>query len=192
MSTTTTAPAKEVSPTKVITGIVRLSYAHIFEPSTAPGSTVAKYSGALIIPKSDKATLAKINAAVEAAKEQGKAKFGGKIPANLKLPLRDGDIDRPDDDAYANSFFLNASSGTKPGIIDLAGKTITEQDKVYSGCYIRASINFYPFNTNGSKGIAAGLNNIMFVKDGDALSGRDNAETDFAEVLGEDANDDFM
>lgn len=171
----------EVQATKVVTGKVRFSYLHVFEPSAVDEGQEKKYSVSLIIPKKDKATLAKIEKAIEAAKEAGKAKFGGKIPANLKLPLRDGDIERPDDEAYADSFFLNANAKTKPGLVDKALNPIMDQDQLYSGCYGRASITFYAFNTSGNKGIACGLNNLMKLEDGENLGGRQSAENDFAE-----------
>ena len=107
--------------TKVVTGIVRLSYANIWEPASVNGGT-PKYSVSLIIPKSDTKTIAAINAAVDAAIKQGAAKFGGKIPnkAALKLPLRDGDTER-EDEAYKDSYFVNANSTTAPQIVDKGG-----------------------------------------------------------------------
>jgi hypothetical protein len=152
--------------TKVITGKVRFSYVHAFVPTAINEGETAKYSVSIIIPKSDKATIAKINAAIEAAKELGKtSKFAGKIPANLKTPLRDGDIDRPDDPAYENAYFLNASTLQKPQIVDVNLDEIISKDEFYSGCYGRASINFYPFAVSGNKGIAAGLNNLKKLED---------------------------
>lgn len=110
--------ANKMNSTKVVTGVVRLSYANVWEPASINGSN-PKYSVSLIIPKSDKQTLDAINAAVDAAIKEGVAKFGGKIPnkAALKLPLRDGDTER-DDEAYKNSFFVNANSTTAPQIVD--------------------------------------------------------------------------
>ena len=102
---------------KVITGKVRASFVHVFEPQSINGSE-PKYSCSLIIPKSDTDTVGKIREAIEKAKQEGVPKWGGKIPPNLKLPLRDGDIDRPDDEAYANSYFINASSREQPGVVD--------------------------------------------------------------------------
>ncbi|WP_217598021.1 DUF2815 family protein, partial [Cohnella sp. GbtcB17] len=163
--------ANDNQSTKVITGKVRLSYTNIFEPQSINGSD-EKYGTAILIPKSDKETLRKIKAAIDAAAEQGKAQWGGKIPANLKKPLRDGDEERPDDEAYAGHYFLNASSKNKPGIAKPIGRgadgktkfeEITDSTEVYSGCYAKVSINFYPFNTNGNRGIAAGLNNVVKV-----------------------------
>jgi hypothetical protein len=170
----------KTASTKVVTGLVRLSYAHIWEPVAIEEGATKKYSVSLIIPKSDTETVAKIKAAIEAAKQQGKeTKFGGKVPANLKTPLRDGDIDRPEDDAYANSYFLNANATTRPGIVDKDVNPILEQDEVYSGCFGRVSVTFYPYNTSGNKGIACGLNHIQKIKEGEPLSGRGKAADDF-------------
>lgn len=181
----------KMTETKVITGKVRLSYVHIFTPSKVGEQGDEKYSVSIIIPKSDKVTLKKIKTAIEAAKEAGKAsKFGGKIPANLKTPLRDGDEDRPEDEAYEDSYFINATSSTKPGIVDKDLNPIMDQEEVYSGCYGRVSINFYAFNSNGNKGIAAGLNNVQKLKDGEPLGGRQSAESDFDDDYEDDDDDD--
>ena len=175
------------SNTKVVTGIVRLSYANVWEPASINGSN-PKYSVSLIIPKSDTKTIAAINAAVDAAIKEGVAKFGGKIPnkAALKLPLRDGDTERPDDEAYADSYFVNANSSTAPGIVDADRQPIIDHSEVYSGVYGRASINFYAFNSNGNKGIACGLNNLQKIRDGEPLGGKSRAEDDFADEDEED------
>jgi hypothetical protein len=177
----------ENNKTKVITGKSRFSYANIWEPKSINGSD-EKYSVSLIIPKSDTKTVAEINAAIEQAKEDGKTKFGGKVPANLKLPLRDGDVDRPDDESYKNSYFINANSKERPNIVDKAVQPILDQREVYSGCYGRASITFYAFNQNGNKGIACGLQNIQKLSDGEPLSGRSKAEDDFTTA----DDDDFL
>ena len=95
--------------TKVITGKCRASYVHLFEPHSTNGSD-PKYSVSLIIPKSDTETIEKIHAAVEEAKQSGVSNWNGKIPPNLKLPLRDGDEERPDDPAFADSYFINTNS----------------------------------------------------------------------------------
>ena len=171
----------ENQATKVVTGKVRFSYLHVWEPAAVEEGSQKKYSVSLIIPKSDTDTVARIKNAIQSALEAGKAKFGGKIPANLKLPLRDGDIERADDDAYLNSWFLNANSSKQPGIVDQNVQLILRQDEIYSGCYGRASINFFAFNTNGNKGIACGLNNIQKLSDGELLGGRATAEFDFAD-----------
>ena len=174
--------------TKVVTGIVRLSYANVWEPASINGSNT-KYSVSLIIPKSDTKTIAAINAAVDAAIKEGAAKFGGKIPnkAALKLPLRDGDVER-EDEAYQGAYFVNANSTTAPQIVDRSVQPILDRNEVYSGCYARVSINFYAFNSNGNRGIACGLGNIQKVRDGEPLGGRSSAADDFAT----DLDDDFL
>lgn len=182
--------------TKVITGKVRLSYANIFEPKSINGSE-PKYSVSLIIPKSDKQQIKVIEEAIANAKERDKSKWNGKVPANLKTPLRDGDEERPEDENYANSYFLNANSTKAPAVVGLEMDTATGKaiplgsDDVYSGCYARVSINFYGFNTAGNKGIACGLGNIQKVDDGERLGGGSSAEDDF-EFDEVDAEDDFL
>ena len=183
--------AKFNNPTKVITGVnTRWSYVNAWEPKSINGGA-PKYSVSLIIPKSDTKTLEKIRAAIQAAYEEGQSKLKGNgrsVPAlsALKTPLRDGDAERPDDEAYANSYFVNANSGTVPGIVDADRNPILERSEVYSGVYGRASINFYAFNSNGNKGIACGLNNLQKIRDGEPLGGKSRAEDDFAEEDEED------
>ena len=174
--------------TKVVTGKVRFSYANVWEPKSVNGSE-PKYSVSIIIPKSDTKTIDKIKAAIEAAKQDGVSKLGGKIPANLKTPLRDGDIDRADDEAYIDSFFVNANSLTRPGIVDKDVQPIIDQTEFYSGCYGRAIIIFYAYNANGNKGIAAGLQNLQKLEDGEPLSGKSRPEDDFGPV---EIEEDFL
>lgn len=174
------------NPMKVITGPnTRWSYANVWEAKSVNGGT-PKFSVSLIIPKSDTATIAKIRAAIEAAYKEGEAKLKGNgrsVPALsvLKTPLRDGDTERPDDEAYANAYFVNANSATAPGIVDADRQPILDRSEVYSGVYGRASINFYAFNSNGNKGIACGLNNLQKIRDGESLGGKSRPEDDFAE-----------
>lgn len=176
-----------VQNTKVIIPC-RLSYAHIWEPDSVNGSE-PKYSVSCIIDKDDKDTIAKIQKAIELAKEEGKGKWGGKIPANLKTPLRDGDIDRTEDEAYAGCMFLNANSRQAPQVVDKKVQPILDQSEVYSGCYGRVSVTFYAYNSNGNKGVAAGLGNVQKLKDGEPLGSRVNAKDEFDAV---EAEDDFL
>ena len=171
----------KVNPTKVVTGLVRLSYANVWEPKSINGGA-EKYSVSLIIPKADAKTLGAIQKAIDAAIEEGRGKFGGKIPskAALKLPLRDGDVDRPDDEAYANCYFVNANSSSAPEIVDMSLNPVLNRSEVYSGVYARVSIYFYAFNSNGNRGIACGLGNIQKVRDGEPLGGKASAADDFA------------
>ena len=177
----------EATSTKVITGKVRFSYANVWQPKSINGGE-EKYSVSLIIPKKDKQTIAEIQAAIELAKKEGATKFGGKVPASLKLPLRDGDVDRQDDEAYKGCYFINANSKDRPGIVDQNVKPILDQSEFYSGCYGRASITFYAFNQNGNKGVACGLQNLQKLADGEQLGGRSRAEDDFTTA----EDDDFL
>ena len=180
--------------TKVITGEVRFSYLNVWEPKKIDDDSEPKYSVSLLIPKSDTATIKAINKAVEAAKQNGITKFGGKIPAKLKLPLRDGDEDREDDPIYAGHYFINATCKTQPGLVYKNGQRIIDSTELYSGCYGRASVTFYAFNTSGNRGIACGLNNLMKTRDGQPLGGRSKAEDDFADYIdnADDDDEDFL
>ena len=171
--------------TKVITGVnTRWSYANVWEPKAMEGGK-PKFSVSLIIPKSDTVTVGKIQAAIEEAKREGQSMLKGNaksVPAlsTLRTPLRDGDLERPDDPAYANAYFVNANSATAPGVVDANRNDILDRSEVYSGCYGRASINFYAYNANGNRGIACGLNNLQKIRDGEPLGGRASAMSDFA------------
>jgi len=178
--------------TKVITDKVRFSYLNVFTPKAAAEGADPKYSVSLIIPKKNKKMVAKIEKAIEAAALAGKDKFkGGKVPKNLKTPLRDGDEDRPDDEAYADSYFINANSKNKPGLVDEDLEDIIDKSKIYSGCYGRAAINFYAYNVSGNAGVAAGLNNLQKLQDGEPLGGSPaSAKSDFGDF--DEEEDDLL
>ena len=180
-----------INPTKVITGLnTRWSYANVWEAKSINGGT-PKFSVSLIIPKDDTVTVNKIKAAIQSAYEEGQSKLKGNgktVPtlSIIKTPLRDGDLERPDDEAYAGCYFINANSASAPGIVDADRQPVIDRSEVYSGVYGRASINFYAFNSNGNKGIACGLNNLQKIKDGEPLGGKSRAEDDFATADDED------
>ena len=185
------------NPTKVVTGRHTVfSYLNVNEPKIPMGGGTPKYSVSLIIPKSDKTTVAKIRAAIQAAYDEGQSKLRGsgksvpKLEA-IKIPLRDGDREKPDDEAYKNAYFVNANSTTKPGVVDADRQPILDTSELYSGIIGRASINFYAFNSNGNKGIACGLNNLQKLSDGTPLGGHSRAEDDFADLDDED-DEDFL
>lgn len=176
--------AKFVNPTKVVTGVCTFSYLNCWEPKATEGGKL-KYSVSLIIPKSDTRTVEKIRAAIEAAYQEGQSKLKGSgksVPAlsALRTPLRDGDVDRPDDEAYKGSWFINANSDSAPGIVDADRNPIMTRSEMYSGVKGRASINLYAYNVNGNRGIACGLNNLQKIADGMPLGGKSRAEDDFA------------
>jgi len=178
--------------TKVITGKVRFSYVNIFRSRAFREGQDAKYSICLLIPKDDKKSVAKIKAAIEDAIQEGiSSKWGGKRPKNLRLPLRDGDEERADEaPEYENMYFMNANSTTKPGIVDKDLNEILDPDEVYSGCWGKASVNFFAYDSNGNRGIGCGLNNIQKIRDGERLgAARASAEEDFSKEDDDDEDD---
>lgn len=176
-------PTKEKNLCRVIIPC-RFSYAHVFTAVAITEGQEKKFSVSLLISKKDKETIACIQEGIEKAITQGMEKtFKSKArPVNLKLPFRDGDEERGDDPNYKGMYFINANSKQRPQIVDASINPIIDEDEFYSGCYGRASVTFYPFNTSGNKGIAAGLGNIQKLKDGEKLSGGASAEEDFADL----------
>jgi len=169
----------QASKVKVVTGKVRFSYANVFTPKASVEGGTPKYSVSIIIPKSDTETVNKLKKAFEDCKAASAGYFGGAVPKGLKGGLRDGDEEK-DDPAYANSYFINANSANKPGVVDADTQAIIDPTEFYSGCYGRASVTFYPYNAQGSKGIACGLNNLQKLEDGEPLGGSSSAAADFA------------
>jgi len=179
-----------MSETKVITGKVRFSYAHVFKPQAANEDGEPKYSVSILIPKTDKTTIEKVKNGIKAAlkndiqifsEKNQKTIEAGKIPSGgFRNPLRDGDEEREDSPEYENMYFINASSKRKPGLVDKDREDIISEDDFYSGCYGRASFNFYGFNKKGNQGVACGLNNLQKLEDGERLGGGGaSAQEDF-------------
>lgn len=181
-----------MSDNKITIKNVRLSYANVWEPKANLQGDL-KYSASLIIPKNSP-EVAEVKRAINKAAKDNKAKFvdkkGRDIPKEkIRLPLRDGDIDRADEPAYEGCYFINVSSNNAPKIVNRRLKPIVDRSEVYSGCYANVSVNFFGYNTNGNAGIGAGLGNIQKLKDGEPLGGFSNPEDDF-EVLDDDEFED--
>lgn len=177
--------------TKVVTGRVRLSYCHLFEPHASFEKAEPKFSVVILVPKSDKATIKKIQAAQQVALENGKhSKFNGSIPKNWKNTFRDGDVeaDLDKNPEYEGHYFMSISNSQKPGIVDKNLQPILDQTEVYSGCYARVSMNAYPFNTQGNRGVSFGLSNVQKWADGEPLGSVTRAEDDF-DSLDEDEDE---
>ncbi len=140
----------------------------------------------LMIPNSHP-QLEEVKNAIETAKKKGIA--AGKFSdantksANFKNPLHDGTAEHASDERpahYKGHMYVNANQkGGQPGLVGPDLQPLMSNEGLYSGAYFNVEINFYPFDTK-SKGIGCGLNNVMFVKDGDRLDGRQNAEAAFA------------
>lgn len=182
--------------TKVVSGKVRFSFCHIFEPSEPQGGGDPKYSVTLLIPKSDKATLDKIKAAMAEARENFCRKNGASaLPAKPNHTLHDGDGVRDNGEPYGpeckGCMVITVSSKQKPVVVDAFRNPITDPAEVYSGCFGRAAINFYAYSRNGKKGISAGLLSVQKLHDGEALGGARGSADDFDDDYAE-ADDDFM
>lgn len=177
---------KKIKDTSVRLGEVRFSYTAVFQPKKNDDGTPSKYGVCIIIPKEDTETVNLVKEAIDAAKQRGKLeKWGGKIPANVKSCLRDGNIDREDDEAFAGCYFLNASSRNKPGVKVLEDGVVSDaldEEDFYSGCYGAVTLDFFPYESSGNKGVGAGLNNVIKTRDGDRLSGGRSADEDFADL----------
>ena len=194
----------ESTTTKMNIGEVRFSYCHLFTPEAVSDGADKTYSVSVIIPKTNTQLIAGIKQCINAAYQQGLAsRWKGRKPAAWKNPLRDGDTERPDDESYANSYFINVTSRTKPGIVKrmtVGGVTklveVINEEDVYSGCYGYVSVNFFPFANAGNNGVACGLNNVLKTKDGEFLGGRSSALTDFGDLLddlpGDQENEDDL
>lgn len=174
---------------KVVFGPCRLSYTHVFSKYNPDGDDKnAKYMTNVLIPAGEKETVNAIKKAIEAAKASGiVSKWGGKEPKKLDMPLRDGDD--KDDEVYAGMLYVNAKSNTRPGIVDRNKAPIVDEEEIYSGVWAIVSVTFYPYDTNGNRGVACGLNNIMKFKDDEKLGGRSSAESDFADIDNEEDED---
>ena len=174
--------------TQITTGKVRFSYVSAFEPKLMLDGQSEKYSVTLLIPKADKQTLEKIKSASDAAIKSFKEKnLGKKIPANLPTTLHDGDLPKESGDDYGpeckGCMVMTVSSKTKPVVVYADKTPMTEPTELYSGCYGRAVINFYVYNTAGKIGLTAGLNGLMKLEDGEPLAGGIVTDADWDDDL---------
>jgi hypothetical protein len=180
---------------KVVTGkseLVQFSYCNLFKSRAFSDDQKAKYSMCVLVPKKYTKTLQKLQAGIDDAIRDGQEKFhwSDKQVKALRLPVRDGDEEKADEHPeYAGMYFFNASSDTKPDVVDADMVEVIDSDEVYSGCWGRVSVTFYPYDNHGNRGIGAGLNNVQKIKDGERLGGtRASAESDFG---GDDDDEEF-
>lgn len=167
--------------TRVSTGKVRFSYAHVFEPTSVEEGGDKKYNISILVKKSDKETIKILTTAYNAAKQKGlNEKFGNKMPKNLDGPFKDGD--EKSDEVYAGHWYFGASSKRRPAVVDKNFQAILDPEDFYSGCFGRVCVNFYAYNVGVNKGVTAGLESLMKLSDGEPLGGSGgNPENDFAD-----------
>ena len=169
----------EQKKARVMTPIFRVSFPNVFQPKLNELSGKTEYSLVMLFDK--KADLKEMKAlAAGVARE----KWGDKIPAGIRNPFRDGDVEKEGREGYKGVFFVNTKSNQKPGVVDENVQPIIEQEQFYPGCYARATVTAYAYDNKGNRGVAFGLGNIQKVKDGEPFSGRSRAEDDFAPVAG--------
>lgn len=172
--------------TKVLTGKVRLSYAHLTEAHASVAGAEPKYSVTLLIPKTDTATKTDIDSAIQAAIEAGKqGAWKGVVPPQVRTPIYDGDGVRPSGvpfgDECKGCWVITANSKQKPQVVDISNINVELAPyDIYSGMYARVTLNFFAYANSGNKGIGCGLGNVLKVADGEPLSGRSSAASDFA------------
>ena len=175
-------------PTKVLTGEVRLSYANLTTPRANKPGDKEKYSVTLLIPKSDTATKANIDASAEAAAQEAQGKlWNGVRPPVLPVPIHDGDGVRENGTPFGpeckGHWVMTASTYNRPQVVHQSdvNTELAPQD-IYSGMYARVTINFFGYLNNGKKGVGCGLGNVMKTRDGEPLAGGASASADFADV----------
>ena len=163
----------------VTTGEVRMSYAHLFKPYAAMQGQEEKFSVTVLVPKTDTATMGRINAAIEAAKQRGVTeKWNGQCPPVVPTPVYDGDGVRPSDGMPFGPeckghwvFTASAKADYPPEIVDSMGNPIINQSEIYSGIYALVNVEFFPYMFGGKKGIGCGLGPVKKIRDGEPLGG---------------------
>lgn len=177
---------------RITVGPGRFSYAHVWQPySGQSGDQPAKYQVAFLIPKKDKKTIAKVNAAIEEAKQRGKtSKWNNKVPSKLEISFRDGDEERPDDPNYAGMMYVVAKSDRKPSIFDRNQNEIIDQDEFYSGCTGFLMCDWFPY-AGQKNGVACGLLAVVKTKNTEPFgAAKPTVEDVFADIDIEDDEDD--
>lgn len=175
------------STRKVITPIFRASFVNVFTPRLNEQSDKEEYSIKMIFDKD-----ADLSELKDIIKEAARTKWGDKLPKGLKNPIKDGnagDLEKYPEDA--DKWIANAKTTiAPPGVVDCHVQPIIDPKEVYSGCYMRAALTAYAYDKGGGKGVALGLQNLMKVKDGEPLSSRATAESDFSAFAGAAAEED--
>lgn len=164
--------------TNVTTGEVRLSFVHLFKPYAFQPGQDEKFSTTILLPKTDTATKQRIDAAIAAAKQKGATgSWNGVVPPVVPDPIWDGDGVKQDGTPFGPEckghwvFTARSSADYPPEVVDRMGNPIINQTDIYSGCYARVNVEFWPYNFNGKKGVGCSLGPVQKLRDGEALGG---------------------
>ena len=166
------------------------SYPYLMTPNKD-----GKYEITLMVDKKDEKTKREIDLAVKKAEDKGMQEVWKGVRPNGNLsPLKDGDGTRDNGNPYGdeckNKWLLRASSKFAPTVLKPDKTKMEDPAEMYGGCIVLVSVEFFPYYSNGRKGISCQLRNVWKLKDGEKL-GRSSAEDDFAginlsDILGDD------
>ena len=173
---------KDKSIIKVVTGKVRFNYVNLLKPKAIVEGAEPRYSVVLLIAKKDKKTLLDIENAIALAIAKGVRTNGAAFDDDARVPLKDGDSEDVTEEVYKNHYYINTTSKYRPGVVDKSLKNIDDENEIYSGCYGRASLVFYPYVSIDGAGVGCGLRNIQKLEDGEALY-INTAAQDFEEYM---------
>ena len=141
----------------------------------------------VLLPKKDKSTKAKLDAAIDAAID---VKWPNGPPKGLMKPVHDGDGQRPRGGDYGREckghWVINVKSQRRPGVVDADMDEVIEASEFESGDYCKVSLNAYGYDVSGNKGVSFGLNNVMVMEKGEPLGNVSTPEDDFGADAGDD------
>lgn len=166
---------------KVILKNVRLSFPSLFKHEVYAGESTEKFAATFLIQKSDKST---VNALENACKQALIDKYGDKIPKGFKMPIVDGS---EKEFIGEDNISIKATTKKRPTLINRDKSPIIEEDNIlYAGCYVNASIDVWVMDNNYGKKVLCSLNAIQFAKDGESFGKNENSSDDFESLDDDD------
>lgn len=197
-------PKEQKENGKLKTPEFRTTYAHVWSPGKMGDDGKweqisvdqgGRYGVCMLFPKKDKKVMAWLKEFKAMCEKRAKEEYPRGLPSKFRVsPIRDGDVDRSENEAFKGMYFINCTSKIRPGIVDTSNppEAIIDQDDFYSGCWARATLNLFCYSNSGNKGVGVGLRNLQKTRDDDRLGGGSSAEDDFAEDGGSDEDDDDL
>lgn len=183
--------------TQITTGKVRFSYCNLFTPRAAQEGAKEKYSVTLLIPKSDKATIQKIKAAMEEAKQKYiAANSGKKLPTNLKSTLHDGDGERPNGGEFGEEckgcYVITVSSNNKPVLVHSDKTPLTDPRNCTPAATAARSSTSMSTTPRATRVSLPYLNGIMKLYDGEPLGGGVVTDSDWDDGWEDEDDNDLL